>query len=248
MTSVTAQWLPGEPGALVTITGHPAGAVTLTRTDANGTRTVPNVPDAIGGTSTVRDYAAALTGPVTYSTATGGTANLAPYAGPRGAWLGVPGAPGTLTPVTVVTDRPERAAATVVHEILDSAAPVAVLRPLLYRRGVLTLAADSAAQAVALGALFDASVVQLRHACSDAGPLDGYLVAEHVAYPPRREGRYAPAPMAWPVEVTYVTVDAPAAGVGSSWTYGTVKSTFATYGSILSVFGTYRDLTAGLTP
>lgn len=245
MTAITAQWLPGEPGVLVTITGHPNGPVVLTRTDGSGTARVLNVPDAIAGTATVRDYAAALSGSVTYSTAAGGTVTLGPYAGPRGAWLGVPGQPGTLTPVTVITDDPQRLAATVVHPVLDSPAPVAVLRPLQYRTGRLTLRADSAAEAVAIGALFDASVVHLRHACSDAAPLDGYLVAEAVAYPPRVEGRYAPAAMAWPVAVTYVTTAAPVVGVGSQWTYATVLATFATYASLPSVFPSYRHLTAG---
>lgn len=243
MTALTAAWSP-DPATSVTldVTQHPDGPVTILRTDATGTRPVRGVPDAIAGAATVTDHEPALHGAVSYA-CDGATASLAQPTRAAAAYLQRAGEPGSVTPVTVLTDGPAWETGATLHEVLDRADPAVILHPMRTRTGTLQLVAHGTAAALDAARLGDAAVLQLRTACADLAPLSCYLLVTNARATPVTEHLLAGP---WRVELDYREVGMPAGGtLGASWTYAAVAQRFTDYAAVAATFRTYRDLTAG---
>lgn len=82
MTALTLTPQPDTASVAVQITGAPAGAVAITRVDANGSRPVRlrSGQTPISGSLTVTDYEAALTGPIRYDVVDSASATTSAYA------------------------------------------------------------------------------------------------------------------------------------------------------------------------
>lgn len=246
MTTLTAAWSPSTPtAALVEVSGAADGPLRILRTDRNGTAEVRGVPDAIGGVAVVTDFEPALTGSVTYTLDGAAPAALGPFTGAAGAVLSRVGAPvETVTAELATDDGMTRETGTTLLDVLDAAAPVAVLHPLRTRTGTLELVADTAAEALRLADLGDGAVVQLRHACDDTAPLDTYLVVTAARPAPRTSG-VVTGRASWRVTLDYREVARPVGDTqGAGWTWSTVTATYRDWVAV-GTFASWRELVIG---
>lgn len=249
MTSLTVTAYPDLAAVLVTVTGAPAGPVTLTRTDANGTNLVRLLPDQepISGTLTVYDYEPALAGDLVYDVldAASGT-DTATLAGLDAATviLSTPLRPAIRHSPLLVTDlREDSEPGSTVHQILDRDDPVAVLRPSHSPAGFLTLLeADYAAAAASRTVLTAGAVVQLRQPTHPG--LDRYLIPGRVSLAPAPEETHT---RRWQVTVDYAATSAPTGPLAGAagWDFAALTASAATFTAAQTPFATFADLTVG---
>lgn len=204
----------------VTLTPIPVTwtGTTILRTDVNGT----DIPvredragnDTVAGAMTIRDYEAALVGPVNYRVVDGAGASTsaAALAAPvdPGVWLTLPATagPGTPTPPTArpivsVLDFDEASSTRgTLHEVIGRADPLGNPGPLSTRAGSFTLwCADYAAADAVRAMLAGGDVALLRQPTHSS--LDLYFLAQRVAL------AWDDETSRWLATVTYQEVLAP---------------------------------------
>lgn len=253
MTALTATVEPELAGVSLTVTGAPAGPVTITRTDDNGVRLVRLLTgqEPIAGTMQVTDYEPALTGSLYYEArdASGGLATPAGAPTLAGvvtrAQLSLAVLPQVRYSPTLITrytsDRPSR---TTFHDVIDRDTDLLTVRPLALRRGQLELWAESYPVARQIEAVCaSGEVVHLRQTAHPG--LDMYFAAaavsaHHVDEPDTIAG------LRWVVAIDY-REQAPPTGplLGS---FGWNLEALAAYGTLAQVkadFATLADVTAG---
>jgi hypothetical protein len=220
------------------------GAYTFTRTDRNGTAPVRlKAAQSPRRGISVRDYEAALSGPVTYTLKTENTTYTAETA-----------LDGTLSQhvtsdVLTHVQRPEkrfiptltlghessRQSKNTVHEVVGRADPLVVRGPLSTRRGTLEFLALDAAAATRAEALNDvAGPLFFRFA--DGVSRDLYFEAEAVAVTFDQDR--------WRVRIEYIEVARPKLLLegGTGLTYGELKARHGVYAEVQERYATYADL------
>lgn len=221
----------------------------LTRTDANGVRPVrlAEGQEITDGTLIVEDGEAALLGAITYqlTSALGAiTTATTTLAGTKGYRLVPALHPQWATSVPLVTGYDAtRTAATILHDIIGRADPVARLGPLRLRRGTLTLwCADYAAVVASLDVYRRGEVVLLRQ--GDYPGLDMYHVATET-----QEGGYDPEARRWRLAVTFAEVAVPRGGLLGSptWTWDDLAAAYPTWDAVLAAFPTWNAVQIGPT-
>lgn len=245
MTTVALTPLPTQAAVRLEITDAPEGAVTISRTDINGTGTVRLYAgqEPISGDLTATDYEPALNGTITYSVtdASGAiTSQTMTSLGVIVPWLGVPVLPGFNTPLLLVLDyTASRGTTTTLHTIVDRADQVAVIGRLLGRVGRFRVRALNHGHAQAIVDLYNrGEIVQLRQ--PDHDRLDLTHVATRVEYvhdPERRE---------WWVDIDYTEIAAPVGPLLGSlgWTFEDV-AVYGTFDAVRRDFATFADLLVG---
>lgn len=245
MTTVALTPLPTQAAVRIEIGAAPAGPVTITRSDVNGSNPVRLYAgqEPIAGDLTVTDYEVALAGTVTYSvTDSAGTitAQTTTSLGIAVPWLGVPVLPGFNAPLLLVVDyTATRASSTTLHTVVGRADRVAVIGRLLGREGRFRLRAVDHAHAQALVDLYNrGEVVQLRQPNHDR--LDLMHVATGVTYV------HDPEHKMWWVDVDYTEVAAPVGPLLGSlgWTFEDV-AVYGTFDAVRRDFATFADLLVG---
>lgn len=232
------------------VTGAPAGAVTITRVDANGANPVrlQTGQAPIAGAITVTDYEPAMVGTVRYDVkdsaqviTSASTTLDTPGAQPRIAQVQLPAIAAVPTAVTGYDAA--RRSATVVHWIEGRADPVVILRPPHTREGTLTAWAGSYAAAdTILDVVTPGVVLMLRQA--DHPGMDMYLAVT--------ESRVTPMDnlvtgWSWAVAATYVEVKAPTSPLlgAAGWTFAQVTAANTTFDALTSTYPTFTALAVG---
>lgn len=248
MTALTLTAQPATSSVLLTITGAPAGPVTIARTDANGVRTVRlrvgQEPSA--GTLILVDYEPALIGTLRYevidSAATVTVATMPAGLSLTGTVIGSVYLPSYAVTVTAVTGyESARDRATIVHEVLDRADWLVTYGPTRGRRGTLTVHCATYAAAAALDALCSriGEPLQLRQPTHPG--LDMYFTVTRSRIVPAVDGATS-----WTVELEYVEQTWPTGPLlgAAGWTVASA----AAWGTVLKVrsdFATVAALVAG---
>lgn len=248
MTAVVLTIQPATASVLIEITGAPAGAVTITRSDVNGSRLVRlragQVP--IAGALSIVDYEPALTGLVRYdvvdATPATTTASL-----PTGLNLATTVLGSTYLPQYVVTPlkltgyEAGRESATILHEILEREDYLPTYGPMRYRRGTLTawFATYSAARALDELCRRRGEPLVLRQP-THAG-LDMYFTPTNSRVYPATEGATS-----WLVAIEYAEVGWPSGPLlgAAGWTCASVAA-YGTCAQVKADFATCADLVAG---
>lgn len=247
MTALTATAYDDRAAVLLQVTGAPAGPVTITRTDANGTAPVRLLPDQepIAGVLTVYDYEAALDGTATYAATDSAAVTVAAAAlvnvpAPRLAAAVLPHLSATLAAVTDY-DAARDSTATVHRPAFRSDALV-VTGPMRYRSGTLTAWAGSYADARAVEEVLSSGEVALLRQPTYAG-MDMYLTATGVRVSPLGDETTT---RRWEVTVDYQEVKAPTGPVrsGAAWTLDGVEA-IGTFATVAATFATFTALTVG---
>lgn len=249
MTALALTPQPGTASVTLSVTAAPAGPVTLTRTDTNGTAPVRlrTGQAPIAGAMVVQDNEPALTGPITYQVvdSAGVTTSVSTTLGITGARVSSVQLPSLAAVPEQVTGYDSAASsATVVHWPVDRGDPVVICRPARTREGTLTLfASTSAAARVMAGVLSPGRMLMLRQ--SDHPGLDMYFVpTDRDAEPVQlmAGGRWV-----WSVSVRYVEVKAPAVPLlgNAGWTFADLTARYATFSAVRASFPDFAALTVG---
>lgn len=248
MTALSLTPRPSIMAVTLEVSGAPAGAVTITRHDRNGSAAVRLYVDQapVAGALTVVDYEAALTGALVYDvldsagvTTTASTAlDLEALA-----VLTVIGRPNRRAELEGVTDVDEQldGRSTVVDPI-DRDDPVVILRPLTTRRGTLDLYASSHAKALeAVNVARSGLPILFRQSSHDGLDL---LAAPRSA---RVASRVLDGRVTWAATIAYVEVRDPASPLlaAAGWSVEQLAATFATVADVAAAFSSVADLTAG---
>lgn len=248
----TATPEPDTGSVLLAIQDLPAGPVTLTRTDANGTGPVRLLEgqEPISGALTVRDYEPALAGLVKYTvrdaqgTRTTVTTTMPTPAVPSPR-LGLPVLPQYNVEVWNLRDYDDnREASHTVHHVVHRADPLVVMGLLRPRTGRLTFLQQDVAKANAIRGLYNRGEVALLRLW-DAKGLDLYHVARSVSVRP--EHHAAAGQRRWAVDVDYVEVAKPTSPLlgALGWGFDDVAD-IGTFDAVLERFPTFADVVAGL--
>lgn len=250
MTALTLTPQPVTASVLIQITGAPAGAVVISRTDINGTGTVRlrsgQLP--IAGALTVTDYEAALTGLVRYDvvdTAPATTTASTTLEGlVSGAQIsGVQEPQLNYQPAIVTGYDASRDTGSAVLRVLGRPDPVIVLAPTRTREGKLEIWATDSASAFEAGRVLAAArVLMLRQ--PDQPGMDMYFLAQRIDTTPlqRVVGGWR-----WQTTCTYVELRNPTLPLlgAAGWTYNDVVTTYPTYAAVRTRFATFNDLLVG---
>lgn len=248
MTTITATPQAATASILLQVSGAPAGAVSLTRVDANGAAAVRLRENQapIGGSLTIVDNEAALVGLLRYDVKDAANATVSASATLAGLvplpQLTVPVLSTLGVELEMVLDYGASYPSTgSVHDVVKGTAPIPNLGPLGARRGQLELyAADYTAALRIVSCYSRGHVVMLRQPTIDG--LDLYHVADG-----QDAVRVAPDQGRWRVAVNYREVRSPSApqmGV-AGWTYADLSAAYPSYAAVRAAFGSYADLAAG---
>lgn len=248
MTALTLTAQPSTSSVLLSITGAPAGAVSITRTDSNGTNVVRlrAGQEPSGGTLILVDYEPALTGTLRYEvTDTASVTTVTTMAGGlalTGTVIGSVYLPQYAVVVSQITGyEADRAAGTIVHEVIDRPDWLLTFGPTRDRRGMLTVHCPTYAAARDLDSLCArlGEPLQLRQPTHPG--LDMYFAPTSSRIVPAEEGAAS-----WNVEIVYVEMSWPSGVLlGAA---GWVVSSVAAWGTCLKVrtdFATCAALVAG---
>jgi hypothetical protein len=240
------------PGLVtVSVTGAPAGDVTITRVDANGATPVRRRTGVlpVGGALNVQDYEPALVGNVRYdvvdSAAVTTSASIdltGSVIGPRIHQVQLPAF--AAAPSAIVGYTSSVKSSTVVHWPIDRTDPIAILRKARTREGQLTAYASSYANADAmLDTVGPGTYLMMRQ--PDHPGLDMYFVVLEAAVTPSEllDG----SGWAWSLVLDYVEVKSPAVPLlgSAGWAYSNVLANHATYTAMRSSWATYSALAVG---
>lgn len=248
MTALALLAQPATSSVLLTITGAPAGPVTIARTDSNGVRTVRlrvgQEPSA--GTLVLVDYEPALTGDLRYEVTDSASAvTVASLAGGlalTGTVIGSVYLPQYAVPVAAITGYESgRDRETIVHEVLDRADWLVTFGPARGRRGTLTVHCASYSSAAALDALCSrlGEPLQLRQPTHPG--LDMYFTVTRSRVVPAVDGASS-----WTVELDYTEQAWPSGPLlgAAGWTVASAAA-WGTVVQVRSDFATCAALVAG---
>lgn len=250
MTALALTPQPDTASVLLEVTGAPAGPVTITRADTNGTGPVRLLADQepIGGALTVTDYEAALAGGLTYTLVDAASAVVTASTTLDGAvlrpWLSVPVSPQLGRQVLDVLDdyTADQEARGQLHQVIDATEPVPTLAPLSARTGSLSVLALDHTEARAIAAVYGrGEVVQLRQLVPG---LDMYHVATRVAV---RLEEHVIGHAVWRVAVSYAEVARPGGSLlgGLGWDFAELAGAYPDFASVTAAFEDFAALTAG---
>lgn len=249
MTTLTATALPTLAAVRLEILGAADGAVTLTRSDANGTAPVRLLEDQepIGGSLVVTDYEPALTGTLTYSVTDSAAVTVSDTADLTGLVahpvLVSPVRPQHRVDLVAVTDYSHsRESNATVHPIIERTDPIVIYGGLRTRQGTVNLYAPSYAEALAIEDVFDSGEVALLRQTDHDG-MDAYMIAERTSV---SVFQGATVERRWQVAVEFVeaVVDAPLLG-GAGWTYADLLENYPTVFAVANAFTDFNDLAVG---
>lgn len=260
MTAVTATPRPTRGASvLLKITGAPAGAVTITRNDANGARPVrlQAGQTPIAGATDVDDYEAALVGTIRYDVRdsagviTTVTTSLEPY-GPFLPHLVVVVNPQLRVDASaVITNEHQRDADLSLHKVIGRPDKIpTVMGAMGLREGTLLIEPSSGlyADARAVEALAGNGDTLMLRQGSHAG-MDMYLVTgtSKIAGDRQVAAPDGGARTIWRVALDYVEVGVPTAPLSGAvgWTYAASLTYSGTYVQSQADFATYNDLFVG---
>ncbi len=250
MTALALTPQAASASVVLSITGAPAGAVTLTRTDDNGSRPVRLLlgQEPISGVMTVTDYEPALTGSLTYEArdsagaiVTATTTLAGQVTKPQ---LSVAVLPQYRYAVTAVTGyESDRPTGSTVHEIIGRDDALVTTGTLRLRRGQLSMWAENHTTARAIEAVTQSGEVVFFRQVDHPG-LDLYFVAESVSVTPERQ--LTAAGYRWTVTVRYIEQNVPDSPLLGA--FGWTLETLAAYGTLSQVkadFATLADVAVG---
>lgn len=235
---------------ILTISGAPAGACTITRTDANGTNPVRlrtgQVP--IAGSMIVQDYEAALVGSISYSvvdgaaaTTSGSTALNLTGSAPRVGQVQLPSL--TVVPEWITGYSGGRGSSSAVHWPVDRGDPIVITRPPRTRTGMLTCRSSSYALGLAVhNVISPGAQLMLRQA--DHTGLDMYFVVTSSDLEPVE---LLAGGWAWQLRCEFVEVKAPALPLlgAAGWDFADVTAGYASFAAVRAAFPTFAALTVG---
>jgi hypothetical protein len=248
MTALTATASNELAAVLLEVTGAPAGAVTITRVDSNGTGTVRLMDgqEPISGILTVYDYEVALQGEAAYTVTDSASATASDTATMN---VEFPVLMTAVLPnerqhlVAVVGYEAGRDFGGTVHWVIGRADPVVVTSPMHTREGSVTIWAGSYEDALAVSNAAASGEVLLLRQPTFAG-MDKYLVARRVSFSPKAEDT---SPRRWEVALDYTEVRVPTGPLLSAagWDYAALADSFDTYADAAAAFATYNALVVG---
>lgn len=246
MTAIALTPNNGTASVLIEITGAPAGALTILRSDTNGTNLVRlyenQVP--ITGALTVTDTEAALGTTLTYKVtdsagATDSDTTSLTYASPM---FIVPVLPLYKSDVTAVIDYDSRRDfGGSIHEIVGREDPIPVLGKQRFRSGTIRAYATSYEAALAVEAVCARGEVIMLRQPTFTG-LDMYFVAQSISVAPDfQDNRY------WTVDVDYQQVGWPTAPLlaAAGWSFDDLANDYDSFAEVASAFSTFSALTVG---
>lgn len=249
MTALTLTPQPGTASVLVQITGAPAGAVVITRTDANGTGPVRllagQVP--IAGALTVTDYEPALTGVLSYdvvdaalATTTGTTTLDGLVTSNQVAGVQLPAL--AFEPELITGYDSARESSSAVLRVLNRADPVVVLGPTRTREGTLEAWCRDYADALDYSTVLSQARVLLLRQVTHPG-MDMYFLALSAQVTPlatTREG------WRWQVSSRYVELRNPSSPLlgAAGWTFEDVAA-YASFAAVRAEFDDFDALLVG---
>lgn len=244
MTALTLTPDPVNAAVTVQVTGAPAGALTITRSDAAGWAYVrlTSGQAPIAGVLTVVDAEAALTGQIRYHVKDSAgditSASVTLAAGPRPRLAAAVLPAFAASPDQIIEDETTRTVHTV-HDVIGATDPLPVLAPARRPERVLTAYAASFDTAQELMAVATSSYI-LRYRCANPA-MDAYLVVT--------EARLSPLELlqtgwAWAVTITARETSAPRSVLLGSvgWTFADVTADYPTYAALSSEFATFADM------
>lgn len=245
--SLVATPLPEVAGVRLEIGGAEDGALTLTRTDANGTGAVrlPASSGPVAGDLIATDFEPQLDATVSYavtdSTGATATATASTVGGPGVALISAvrPTAYAYLDDHTG-HDETADSTAQVLEPLGRAGDPIPLLAPLGRPRGSWSVLARTYADALDVRAVAEAGDVALLRQNGHPG-MDTYAVIERVAI------RTETAPVRWTVTVDYLATGRPTDPLeaAAGWNLGAVADTYATLDQVASAFATLRALQVG---
>lgn len=244
MIALTATALPELAAVRLDVTGA-ASTITLTRSDANGSREV-RLHSAVttGGALTATDYEPALSGAEVRYTVTDDdgyqeTATVAMNVGHP--WIHVPTDPRFRKRLLSVLDYSAgRDSAASVHWLIDRGDPVVVSGPARTREGSLSVLTTSHMEAVQVQDVADASTVMVR--TTDHGDLDFYGVITRSSVTPSGENT---SPRRWIVTLDFSETRPPSGDLGPEWTIDDVAASAFTIDDIAYDYETVFKLVVG---
>lgn len=222
---------------------------TLTRSDANGVRTVRLLDgqEIIDGTLVVDDAEASMVGAIAYqlTTASGAVSQVTTsLEGAKGYRLAPAVFPQWATTLDTITGYDaSRPSSTVVHELLGRTDPVIRLGPLRLRRGTMTAwCSDYGAITDALDVYRRGEIVLLRQ--PDYPGFDMYHVVTEA-----REAPYDEEGRRWRIDLTYFEVKWPSGPLlgSATWTWDDLAALCPTWDDALRLFATWNDVQIGPT-
>ena len=250
VTALTATPDTTAGTVLLSITGAPAGAVVLTRTDVNGANPVRmRTGQAVSsGSLILTDYEPALTGGISYDVvdSAGTRKSAATTLEKPGGYLerfAAVQVPSSQHVATLITGYDaERPTSTTVHEIVGREDPVPVVGPLRLRRGSLEVFSKDYAEARHAAATASAPLLMFRQ--SDYPGMDMWLTPTRIRTRPLEE---TAGGWRWSTTIEYVEVRPPRVPLlgDAGWTFDDVAATYPTFAAVRSTYATFADLLVG---
>jgi hypothetical protein len=245
MTTLTLTPLPDLGAVRIEVAGAPAGALSIIRTDANGSREVRQAPDQVtsAGTLVLVDYEPALAGDVAY-TADGAAASTTLDGLVAGPVVASVVRPARRADVQALVDYAETYPGTpsALH-VIDRDDPIVLLGNAARRQAEAGLQVETYAQAQAVVESIRAGSVVMFRQVTYAG-MDAYGVVTSTRVAPTLTDLDEPA---WLVSIGYLAVPAPddALAGAAAWTYQDVLDLGVTYVQLRALFATYYALAVG---
>jgi hypothetical protein len=235
---------------LLQITGAPAGAVVITRTDVNGTGTVRlrvgQVP--IAGALTISDYEPALVGTISYDVVDSGGARVSASTtlaglglGPQVGGVQLPGL--EFDPELITGYDSSRASSSTVLRVINRGDPVVVLAPTRTREGTLEVWCRDASDAHAYAEVLAQARVLLLRQPTHPG-LDMYFLAQSVGVQPLQPTAEG---WRWQVACQYVELRNPAYPLlgAAGWTFDDVAA-YSSFAAVRAAFADFDALLVGV--
>lgn len=235
--------VPDAATGTVRLTIAASGSVvTVTRSDANGTRPVRLIAGKLPRTGTfdLTDYEPSLTGQVQYRAKTS-TEEAAAWTtlGSQLPRFVMPSIPLFSVEVdNVYAYAAARESRATVHEVVGRRDPIIVQGKLGTRRGSLGIYCPDHDSVMRLLAMFERGQTVMYRQSEHAG-MDMYFIPVNASP--------APSGKSWELSVSYVEMDYPAGDVQSDpdWTFTKLAATGGTFDAVAADYRTFVDLVLG---
>lgn len=248
MITMLATALDDLAAVRIELEGVPDGPVPITRTDANGTAAVRQLPDQVAsaGLLAVVDYEPALTGPVAYAVDDAGTVvSVVVELTAETVHVHVPIRPQLRAQAVALVEYDETTRpGTITHQILDADRPLPIGRPGTGRAGRVRLRTDTyQAAATIRDVATTGDEIQVRQL--DFPGLDLYATVTAARVGPITEDAADVKP--WAVDLDYQETAPPAGGLlgAAAWTVADLAATVPTVADVPLTFPTVYELTVG---